>query len=186
MLIKVGIEHAHFETIHPFLDGNGRVGRLLITFLLVENGVLTRPLLYLSHFFKEHRQTYYDLLQAVRDEGAWEVWLKFFLRGVAEVAAEATDTARRIVAMREEHRALVTGNLGRATGRALTVLEGLYFRPIVNVNTVAQISSLSFARANALVGELERLGLLREMTGRRRNRVFSYEPYMSLFSEDSR
>ena len=102
------------------------------------------------------------------------------------MAAEATGTARRIVAMREEHRALVTGNLGRATGRALTVLEGLYFRPIVNVNTVAQIASLSFARANALVGELELLGLLREMTGRRRNRVFSYEPYMALFSEDSR
>jgi Fic family protein len=185
ILIKVGLAHAHFETIHPFLDGNGRVGRLLITFLLVENDVLARPLLYLSHFFKQHRQSYYDHLQAIRDEGAWEAWLKFFLRGAAEVAREASDTARRIVSMREEHRSLITGNLGRSAGRGLTVLEQLYFRPIVNVNTVMEITELSFARANALVGELQRHGILREMTGRRRNRVFSYDPYMSLFSESA-
>ncbi|MGI8775311.1 MAG: Fic family protein [Actinomycetota bacterium] len=183
-LIRVGLAHAQFETIHPFLDGNGRVGRLLITFLLVENRILARPLLYLSHFFKRHRQRYYDHLQAVRDEGAWEAWLKFLLRGVAEVAREATDTARQIVAMREEHRSLITSNLGRGAGKGLTFLEQLYFRPIVNVNTVMQMTELSFARANGLVGQLHGLGLLRETTGRRRNRVFSYEPYMALFREE--
>ncbi len=184
-LIKVGLAHAQFETIHPFLDGNGRVGRLLITFLLVESEILVRPLLYLSHFFKQHRQDYYDHLQAVRDEGAWEAWLKFFLRGVAEVALEATDTARKIVAMREEHRLLITSHLGRGAGKGLTFLEQLYFRPIVNVNTVMQITELSFARANGLVRQLQDLRLLRETTGRRRNRVFAYEPYMALFREDS-
>lgn len=184
-LIRVGLAHAQFETIHPFLDGNGRVGRLLITFLLVESEILARPLLYLSHFFKQHRQGYYDHLQAVRDEGAWEAWLKFFLRGVAEVALEATDTARKIVAMREEHRLLITSHLGRGAGKGLTFLEQLYFRPIVNVNTVMQITELSFARANGLVRQLQDLGLLRETSGRRRNRVFAYEPYMALFREDS-
>lgn len=184
-LIKVGLAHAQFETIHPFLDGNGRVGRLLITFLLVESEILVRPLLYLSHFFKQHRQDYYDHLQAVRDGGGWEAWLKFFLRGVAEVALEATDTARTIVAMREEHRLLITSHLGRGAGKGLTFLEQLYFRPIVNVNTVMQITELSFARANGLVRQLQDLGLLRETSGRRRNRVFAYEPYMALFREDS-
>lgn len=181
VLVKVGLAHAQFETIHPFLDGNGRVGRLLITFLLVENDVLGRPLLYLSHFFKQHRQSYYDHLQGIRDDGAWEAWLRFFLRGVAEVAKEATDTARRIVAMREEHRSLITSNLGRGAGRGLTLLETLYFRPIVSVNTVMTITDLSFARANGLVQQMVGLGLLRETTGRRRNRVFAYEPYMALF-----
>lgn len=184
-LIRVGLAHAQFETIHPFLDGNGRVGRLLITFLLVESRILARPLLYLSHFIKQHRQSYYDHLQAIRDQGEWEAWLKFFLRGVAEVALEATDTARRIVVMREEHRLLITSNLGRGAGKGITLLEQLYFRPIVNVNTVMQITELSFARANGLVGQLQGLGLLRETTGRRRNRVFSYDPYMALFREDS-
>jgi len=183
-LIRVGLAHAQFETIHPFLDGNGRVGRLLITFLLVENRILARPLLYLSHFFKKHRQSYYEHLQAVRDRGDWEAWLKFFLRGVAQVALEATDTARQIVAMREEHRSLITLNLGRGAGKGLTFLEQLYFRPNVNVNTVMQMTELSFARANDLVGQLQGLGLLRETSGRRRNRVFSYEPYMALFRED--
>jgi Fic family protein len=183
-LIKVGVAHAQFETIHPFLDGNGRVGRLLITFLLVERGVLSRPLLYLSHFFKQHRTEYYDRLQAVRDTGDWESWLKFFMTGVAEVASEATDTARQIAALREDHREIITSNLGRGAGKGLVLLEQLFFRPIVNVNTVMQIAGLSVARANALVGEFERIGLLRETTGRRRNRVFSYHPYVSLFSED--
>ena len=183
-LIRVGLAHAQFETIHPFLDGNGRVGRLLITFLLVENRILAPPLLYLSHFFKKHRQSYYEHLQAVRDRGDWEAWLKFFLRGVAQVALEATDTARQIVAMREEHRSLITLNLGRGAGKGLTFLEQLYFRPNVNVNTVMQMTELSFARANDLVGQLQGLGLLRETSGRRRNRVFSYEPYMALFRED--
>src|SRR5262249_60738024 len=103
LLIKTGLAHAQCETIHPFLDGNGSVGRLLITFLLCESGVLHKPVLYLSHYFKRYRQTYYDLLQATRDNGTWEEWLQFFLRGVAEVSVQATNTSRRILTLRETH-----------------------------------------------------------------------------------
>lgn len=110
-LVKIALAHVQFETIHPFLDGNGRVGRLLITFLLTERGVLHKPVLYLSHYFKRHRQAYYEHLQAVRDRGAWEPWLAFFLRGVIEVAGEAAETARRILQLREQHRAALRRNL---------------------------------------------------------------------------
>lgn len=113
-LVQVGLAHAQFETIHPFLDGNGRVGRLLITFLLTERKLLARPVLYLSHFFKRHRAEYYEHLQAVRDTGDWESWLAFFLRGVAEVSGEATQTAAAILRMREEFRVTITERLGRA------------------------------------------------------------------------
>ncbi len=183
-LIKVGIAHSQFETIHPFLDGNGRVGRLLITFLLCEKEILKRPLLYLSHYFKLNRIEYYDRLQAVRDRGDWEGWLKFFLQGVAQVAEEATLNARRIVIMREEHRDLILNRLGRASGKGLQLLERLYFRPIVSVQTAAEITGLSFANANSLAQPLETVGLPRETTGRKRNRRFSYQPYLSSFSEE--
>jgi len=183
-LIKVGIVHSQFETIHPFLDGNGRVGRLLITFLLCEKEILKRPLLYLSHYFKSNRTEYYDRLQAVRDRGDWEGWLKFFLQGVAQVAEEATLNARQIVKMREEHRDLILSRLGRPSGKALQLLERLYFRPIVSVQAVADVTGLSFANANSLARQLETVGLLRETTGRKRNRRFSYHPYLTLFQEE--
>ena len=184
-LVKVGIAHSQFETIHPFLDGNGRVGRLLITFLLCEKQVLKRPLLYLSHFFKLNRTEYYDRLQAVRDRGDWEGWLKFFLQGVAQVAEEATANARRIVKMREEHRQLILSRSGRASGKGLLLLERLYFRPIVSVPAIMEITGLSFANANSLARLLETIGLLRETSGRKRNRRFSYQPYLDLFQEGS-
>jgi Fic family protein len=184
-LIKVGIAHSQFETIHPFLDGNGRVGRLLITFLLCEKEILKRPLLYLSHFFKLNRAEYYERLQAVRDRGDWESWLKFFLQGVAQVAEEATANARRIVKMREEHRQLILDRSGRASAKGLQLLERLYFRPIVSVPTIMEITGLSFANANSLARLLETMGLLRETTGRKRNRRFSYQPYLDLFQEGS-
>src|SRR5581483_4764134 len=114
LLVTIGLAHAQFESIHPFLDGNGRVGRLLITFLLCERGALRKPVLYLSHFFKRHRQDYYEKLQAVRDRGDWEGWLAFFLRGVAEVSIEAAETARKILELRERHRKSITEHLGRA------------------------------------------------------------------------
>lgn len=182
-LVTVGIAHSQFESIHPFLDGNGRVGRLLITFLLCEKEILKRPLLYLSHFFKLNRAEYYDRLQAVRDRGDWEGWLKFFLRGVAQVAAEATVNAGRIVEMRERHRELILKRLGRASGKALQLLERLHFRPIVSVQTIMEFTGLSFANANSLARQLLAVGLLRETTGRKRNRRFSYEPYLELFQE---
>lgn len=185
ILIKIGLAHAQFETIHPFLDGNGRVGRLLITFLLTERGVLGKPVLYLSHFLKRHRQAYYDRLQAVRDEGDWEGWLAFFLRGIADVSAEATGTARRILALREEHRAAMTAELGRAAGNGHRVLESLYDRPIVSVHDVQDVTGTTYTAANNLVKRLAGLGILVEITGYARNRRFRYEPYVRLFTEDA-
>jgi Fic family protein len=184
-LLKIGLAHAQFETIHPFLDGNGRIGRLLITFLLTENGILHKPVLYLSHYFKRHRQAYYDHLQAVRDQGDWEGWLAFFLRGVAEVSAEATDTARRILALREEHRGQITAHLGRAAANGHKVLEQLFDRPIVSVTDIEALIQTTYTAANTLVTRLEDLGILREITGQKRHRRFRYEPYVQLFGDGS-
>jgi Fic family protein len=183
MLVKIGIAHAQFETIHPFLDGNGRIGRLLITFLLTEQGVLHKPVLYLSHYFKHHREAYYDHLQAIRDNGDWEGWLDFFFRGVAQVSAEATETARRILALREDHRNAITEHLGRAAGNGHRVLESLLDRPIVSVNEVKDLINTSYAAANNLVTSLVQLGILVEITGHVRNRRFRYEPYVRLFTD---
>ena len=182
-LVKIALAHVQFETIHPFLDGNGRVGRLLITFLLTESANLQKPVLYLSHYFKQHRQTYYEHLQAVRDHGAWEPWLAFFLRGVIEVSAEAAETVRRILRLREDHRSAITAQLGRAAGNGHRVLESLFDRPIVTVNDVQGLTGTTYAAANALVSRLVGLGVLSEMTGYARNRRFRYAPYISLFNE---
>ncbi|MFI5176840.1 MAG: Fic family protein [Terriglobia bacterium] len=182
-LIRVGLAHSQFETIHPFIDGNGRVGRLLITFLLCEKSALTRPLLYLSWFFKKNRTEYYERLQAVRDRGDWEGWLKFFLKGVEVVSREATETARQIISMRETHRQKVVKRFGDRSGNAFTLLEQLYWRPIISVQTAMEITKLSYANANNLVARFQELGLLKELTGQRRNRRFSYDPYLTLFSD---
>jgi Fic family protein len=182
-LIRIGLAHAQFETIHPFLDGNGRTGRLLITFLLCEQNILKRPLLYISHYFKKYRAEYYDRLQAVRDTGNWEGWLKFFLRGVYEVAQEASATARKIVNMKEEHRQLVLNEMGRRSGNAIALLESLYFRPIFTVEHVQAITELSYPNANTLVKDLCDIGLLAEITGQKRNRAFSYAPFLDVFRD---
>lgn len=184
LLIRIGLAHAQFETIHPFLDGNGRVGRLLITFLLTERGALHKPVLYLSHWFKRHRQEYYDRLQAVRDRGEWEAWLAFFLRGVEQVSTEATDTVRRVLDLRERHRAAITDRLGRAAGNGHRVHEALFHRPIVTVETVRELTGLSFAPANELVKRLVGIGILREITGYSRNRRFQYDEFVRLFTTE--
>ena len=183
-LVRIALAHVQFETIHPFLDGNGRVGRLLITFLLTECGVLHKPVLYLSHYFRRHRQAYYDHLQAVRDRGAWEDWLQFFLHGVVEVAGEAAETARRIQLLREQHRLAITDGLGRAAGNGHRVLESLYDRPIVTVSDVRAMTGTTYPAANTLVARLVDMGILMEMTGFARNRRFRYEPYVRLFTDD--
>ena len=183
-LIKIGLAHAQFETIHPFLDGNGRVGRLLITFLLTESEILHKPVLYLSHYLKRNRQDYYERLQSVRDSGDWEAWLSFFLRGVNEVSGEATDTARRILALREEHRRMVTEELGRGAANGHKLLEALYRHPIVAVNDVQHFTSTTFPAANTIVARLTDLGILKEITGNARHRRFRYEPYVRLFADE--
>lgn len=182
-LIRVGLAHAQFETIHPFLDGNGRVGRLLITFVLVHEEVLREPILYLSIFFKRHRQDYYDRLQAIREKGEWEAWLAFFLEGVAEVSKEATATARQIVHLREEERARIGQDLGRRAGVGLKLLEHLFRNPVVNVKRVEEVTGLSQPAANALTNAMEDIGVLREMTGKKSYRVFGFDRYLQLFQE---
>jgi len=183
LLVKIGIAHAQFETVHPFLDGNGRVGRLLVAFLLCEKRALAKPVLYLSHYFKAHRQAYYDALQAVRDGGAWEEWLEFFLQGVAEVSTQASETARRVLLLREQHRSMIAGTLGRAAGNGHRILEHLYEHPIVSAKQVQALIGTTFAGANQIVRRLVATGILQEITGHARHRRFRYEPYVRLFDE---
>ena len=182
-LIHAGLAHAQFETIHPFLDGNGRVGRLLVTFLLCERQVLSLPLLYLSGFFKRHRAEYYDRLQAVRLDGDWEAWLGFFLRGVQEVADEAVERARKIIELRERARALGSEQGARKSGNLLRAIDSLFKQPVVTANSLARELDLSFVTANGIALTLAELKLLTEETGYRRNRRFRFAPYLSLFEE---
>jgi len=184
VLIAIGLAHAQFETIHPFLDGNGRVGRLLITFLLCEKMILSRPVLYLSWYFKAHRQDYYDHLQAVRDQGDWESWLAFFLRGVFVVSQQASETVRRILLLREQHRQAITDLVGASAANGHRTLEQLYEQPIVTVNQVQEWIGTSYPAANNLVNRLVDLGILYEMTGHKRNRRFLYRDYLNLFHDE--
>jgi Fic family protein len=181
-LIHAALAHAQFETIHPFVDGNGRVGRLLITFLLCHRGVLHRPLLYLSHYLKRHRADYYDLLMAVRLGGDWEAWIRFFLTGVAETAEEAALTAAKVVEMRELHR-LRSQELGLGSN-GLRLVDLLFERPLVSVNLVKDTLGLAFVTSSRLIDGLVEGGIVDEITGAKRNRVFRYAPYLRLFADD--
>jgi Fic family protein len=178
MVLKCGLVHYQFETIHPFADGTGRMGRLLITFLLAERGALSRPLLYLSVFLKRHKEEYYDHLMRVRTDGDYEGWLKFFLRGIRQVSAEATETVRRVLDMKEEHEKL---SLRVAPGAYGPQLVSAFLRqPAMTVNAAARAVGISYVTTNKLVSTLEDLGLLVEITGSRRNRIFLYRPYIDL------
>jgi Fic family protein len=182
-LVKIGLVHSQFETIHPFLDGNGRIGRLLITFLLCQSEILQKPVLYISHYFRRYRTEYYDKLQLVRDTGDWEGWLKFFLTGIAEVSKEATETARQIVALRENHRAVITERFGRSAGSGLRVFESMFQRPIISVSEISDMLGVTFPAANDLVQRFEAQGILQEITGQKRYRLFRYTPYIDLFAD---
>ena len=148
ILVKVGLVHSQFEAIHPFLDGNGRAGRLLITLLLAERGVLQHPVLYLSRYFERYKQEYYDRLLAVTDRGDWEGWMRYFLRGVAEVSEQAAQTARRVLLMREDHRRVVAEAFDRSIGNGHLVLERLYERPTITVNETSQLIGATFPAAS--------------------------------------
>ena len=182
VLIKAALAHVQFETIHPFLDGNGRVGRLLVTFLLCHAGVLREPLLYLSLYLKQHREEYYHLLEAVRHEGDWEGWIEFFLEGVAQTAEGAVSTARRLVTLFDEDRARIQEQ-GRRAGSALRVHDALKARPLITLQAVAGRVDLSFPAAGAGMDVLVELGVARELTGKRRNRVFVYDRYLAALTE---
>ncbi len=181
-LLQIGIAHAQFETIHPFLDGNGRMGRLLISFMLYQREILEIPVLYISYYFKKYRQQYYEQLQSVRENGSWEAWLKFFLQGIYEVSQEATETSRKIVDLREAHRQRIAENFGRVAGNAMQVLETLYQRPFIKVQDIIELSKVSYPAANQLMNKFVDHGLLTEVTGQARNRQFRYGSYIELFN----
>ncbi len=180
--IRAGLAHLQFETIHPFLDGNGRVGRILIPLILCQDRVLTEPLLYLSLYLKERRDEYYEHLNRVRRTGDWETWLRFFLEGVASVAQGAVGTAHRLIALFDESRARIQRE-GRAAGSMLRVIKVLEGRAISPIAGLAERTGLSVGGAAAAVARLEELGIVREITGFRRNRLFAYDRYLSILNE---
>src|ERR1700686_4393516 len=182
LLIKAGLVHVQFETIHPFLDGNGRLGRLLITFLLCAQGPIREPILYLSLYFKTHRAAYYDLLDRVRAKGDWEAWLDFFLTGVRETADQAGSAARRIVALFEEHQRQIE-TLGRPAASVLRVFQHMQRNPIVSIPATAQKIGISAPTVAKSLEHMRLLGILREITGRERHRLFVYEPYLAILNE---
>jgi len=181
-LVRAALVHAQFETIHPFLDGNGRLGRLLISLMLVDAGVLDQPILYLSLYFKQHRPEYYRLLDTVRAEGDWEAWLDFFLEGVAGTAGSAVDTAHRLLALFRDDAARVQ-ELGRAAANALRVFDALRERPLANLNALTERTGASYPTVARAVESLENLGIAREITGRKRERVFAYTRYLEILGE---
>ncbi|WP_306030174.1 Fic family protein [Stappia sp. MMSF_3263] len=181
-LIKAGLLHVQFETIHPFLDGNGRIGRLLVTLYLCVNGVLRKPLLYLSLYLKTHRADYYRLLQEVRENGNWEAWLDFFLSGVADTANQAFEAATRIVDLFKEDREQITNESDRA-GSALRIHDLFQQSPFLTSNQLVRQTGLSAPTVNAALADLEKMGIVEEITGRKRGRVFSYRRYLAILSE---
>ncbi len=182
VLVKAALAHVQFETIHPFLDGNGRVGRLLISLMLFEAGVLGQPLLYLSYYLKQHRAEYYHLLDTVRTEGDWEAWLDFFLEGVASTAGSAVDTAHRLLALFRDDAARVQ-TLGRAAANALRVFDAFRDRPLATLNALTLRTGASYPTVARAVEALENLGIVREITGRKRERVFAYTQYLAILNE---
>jgi len=181
-LVKAALAHVQFETIHPFLDGNGRIGRLLIALILHAERVLSQPLLYLSLFFKQHRAEYYRLLDRCRAEGDWEAWLDFFLEGVAETAAGAVDTANRLRAMFETDAGEIRA-LGRAAPNALRIFDEFRNRPLASIKDLARRADVAFPTASRAVNALQRLGIVEEVTGRQRDRVYAYRKYIEILNE---
>ncbi|WGR98230.1 Fic family protein [Bradyrhizobium sp. ISRA443] len=182
LLIKAALAHVQFETIHPFLDGNGRLGRLLITFLLSEAGALKEPVLYLSLYFKTHRKRYYELLQSLRETGDWESWISFFLEGVIETATQATETARQLLELFEKDRRAISA-LGRPAASTLRVHELLQKRPLLSVPATTKELGLSKPTVAKAMEHLEKLGIVREITAKQRRRVYAYVRYLDILNQ---
>ena len=182
ILVKAALAHVQFETIHPFLDGNGRLGRLLIALLLHHGGLLSQPLLYLSLYFKQHRSAYYDYLDRVRAQGDWEAWLDFFLEGIEQTALGAVQTAQRLVALFDSDTQRVQG-AGRGVANVLRILAALRQRPLLNLSELCRITTTTFPAASRAMHSLVKLGIARELTGQRRNRIFAYDGYLSILNE---
>ena len=182
ILIKAALAHVQFETIHPFLDGNGRLGRLLITFILCIEGILKQPLLYLSLYLKSNRDAYYGHLQSVRETGDWEAWIKFFLTGVIETAQQATETAQSIIALFAQDRAALE-NSSKSTAAILTIHAYLQQHPIATTTKIKESTSLSLPTVLRSLTVLENLNIVKEVTGKDRHKIFIYDQYLSLLSK---
>ena len=181
-LLKSALTHLQFETIHPFLDGNGRIGRLLITLILYDEGALPEPILYLSLYFKQNRQEYYELLDGVRSEGDWESWVRFFLQGVSETSAQANQAARRIRDLLEEDEEQII-QLDRIAGSAIQIHRVLKRRPILSIGEASEASGLSFQTALDMLEQLVSMDIAEEITGRQRGRRYAYREYLSILEE---
>lgn len=181
-LIRAALAHVQFETIHPFLDGNGRLGRLLITFILCAEGVLREPILYLSLYLKQNRQQYYHLLQAVREKGEWELWVEFFLEGIVKTSEQAVDTARRLMALFDDHRKRITA-LGRPAASALRLHDLLQKSPLLSAPSAAKSLGLSLPTVLKSIEHLEVLGIVKESTGKKKRRIFGYTDYIRILNE---
>ena len=179
LLVRLGLVHVQFETIHPFLDGNGRLGRLLLTLLLCESGVLREPLLYLSLYLKAHRNRYYELLQKVRTEGIWEEWLEFFLEGIVFTAEQAAETAAKLRQLFREDRLRIQ-RLGRASGTAIQVHDYLQANPVSAIRNIASGISKTLPAVTQALANLQKLGIVNEATGQHRNRIFVYQRCLDL------
>jgi Fic family protein len=182
LLIKAALAHVQFETIHPFLDGNGRLGRLLITLILCVEGALKEPILYLSLYFKTHRLQYYDLLQEVRTAGHWEKWIDFFMQGVTETALLAVDTAQRLLKLFETDRVKING-LGKSASSSLRVHHVLQQHPLLSIVKAATLTGLSIPTVTVAFDSLAKLGIVKEVTGQKRNRLYTYQQYVSILNE---
>lgn len=182
ILLRTALAHVQFETIHPFLDGNGRLGRLLITLMLCEDQALVQPILYLSLYLKSHRQRYYELLQLVREKGDWETWVDFFLEGVATTSRQGFETAQKLLSLFEGHEKQIAA-LGRPAATALRLHADFKRHPVLSVPAAAKRLGISQPALQASIGHLQRLGIVREITGRMRDRNYSYSEYLDILEE---
>lgn len=183
-LIKIALIHYQFETIHPFLDGNGRIGRLLITLYLLDKGLLQKPTLYLSEFFEKNRAEYYSQLNIVKEKDLVHSWVEFFLRGVIETATNSINTFKAIIKLREEIEFRILPKMGRSQENSQKLINKMYTKPIVDGNYIATFLELHPSNANKLIKKLSDLGVIKELTGYQRNRIFSFFPYIKIFSDD--
>lgn len=184
-VIKAALVHVQFETIHPFMDGNGRLGRLLIPLILVEAGILKEPLLYLSVFFKQYRETYYQLLQQVRITGDWEAWLLFFVDAIAATANQAVSTAQQLIQLLAADK-LRLAQIGRLSGSATQILDALFAHPVANIAALGTATGLAAATiGKALDAMQEQLGMVQELTGQKRNRVYAYRAYIDILNQET-